>query len=41
MGVSLAVVFANIWLKSFEEKLSDESQTPGVKIKDPKEKCPD
>ena len=41
MGATLAVVLAKIWKKSFEEKLSDESQTPSVRIKDPKEKCPD
>ena len=41
MGATLAVVLAKIWMKSFEEKLSDESQTPSVRIKDPKEICPD
>ena len=41
MRASLAVVLAEIWMKSFEERLSDASQTPIVRIKDPKENCPD
>ena len=41
MGLSLAVVLPIIWINSFEEKLCDESQTPNVRNKDPKEKCPD
>ena len=41
LRASLAVVLANNWMKSFEVKLSNESQTPSVRIKDPKEKCPD
>ena len=36
MGASLAVVLANIWMKSIEEKLNDKSQTTSVRIKDPK-----
>ena len=41
MGASLAVVLGNIWIKSFEKNLSNESQTPSVGIKDAKEKFPD
>ena len=41
MRLFLAVVLVNIWMKSFEEELSDESQSPSVTIKNPKEKCPD
>ena len=40
MGKSLAVVLANIWM-NYDEKLSDESQTPSVRIKDTEDKCPD
>ena len=40
MGASLAVVLANIWVESFENRLSNESQTPSVRIKDPKKKYP-
>ena len=36
MGSSLAVVLDNFWMKSIEEKLSDQSQTPSVRIKHPK-----
>ena len=40
MGASLAVVIGNIWIKSFENKLINESQTPSGRIKDPKKKYP-
>ena len=41
IGASLAVVLANIWMMSSEEKLDDESQTLRMRFRDPKEKCPD
>ena len=41
IGASLAVVLPIIWINSPEQKLCDESQTPNVRIKDPKEKCSD
>ena len=40
MDESLAVVLANIWMKSYE-KLSDINQTQSVRIKDFIEKCRD
>ena len=42
MGASLAVILANIWMKSFEDRLKEERcvQEQGLK-KDPSDKCPD
>ena len=42
MGASLAVILANIWMKSFEDRLKEEScvQEQGLE-KDPSDKCPD
>ena len=41
MGASLAVILANIWMKSFEDQLNKESETETEKIKSKGLECPD